>query len=232
MPTIINNFADNYRQTITRREKLFTRQVFQFTCHPNINSMAIKFSVHMTPQPKGRNGEKQTHARAIARSTQRMDDICNLVCERASISSADVKAVLDSFVWVIGRTLKYGDHVELEGLGHFSPSLRTLQLPDGSLSVTLDSVNFRCSEKLKRELRTTPLERIKQETGFPPETRKNRMLKYLERNESISILRYAQLNNCSRYRATTDIRQYIKEGILDSIGSRTHRVYLLKGQTE
>ena len=70
--------------------------------------MAIKFSVHKTPQPNDRKGQQQTHARAIARSTQKMDDICALVCERGSISSADVKAVLDSFVWVIGHSLKYG----------------------------------------------------------------------------------------------------------------------------
>ena len=83
--------------------------------------MAIQFSVHKTPQPNDRKGKQQTHARAIARSTQKMDDICALVCERGSISPADVKAVLDSFVWVIGHSLKYGDNVELEGLGHFSP---------------------------------------------------------------------------------------------------------------
>ena len=67
--------------------------------------MAIQFSVHKTPQPNDRKGQQQTHARAIARSTQKMDDICALVCERGSISSADVKAVLDSFVWVIGIRL-------------------------------------------------------------------------------------------------------------------------------
>ena len=77
--------------------------------------MSIKFSEYTTPQPKDREGKPQTHARAIARSTRKMDDICELVCERGSISSADVKAVLDSFVWVIGFSLKRGDHVELEG---------------------------------------------------------------------------------------------------------------------
>lgn len=119
--------------------------------------MAIKFSVHKTPQPNDRKGKQLTHARAIARSTQKMDDICALVCERGSISSADVKAVLDSFVWVIGHSLKYGDNVELEGLGHFSPSLRTQKLPDGRSVVSLDNVNFRCSEKLKNELKSAQL---------------------------------------------------------------------------
>lgn len=38
--------------------------------------MSIKFSEYTTPQPKDREGKPQTHARAIARSTRKIDDIC------------------------------------------------------------------------------------------------------------------------------------------------------------
>lgn len=189
--------------------------------------MAIKFNLHQTPQPKGRKGQQQLHARAIVRSTQKMDDICALVCERGSISSADVKAVLDSFVWVIGHSLKYGDNVELEGLGHFSPSLHTHKLPDGRSVVALDNVNFRCSEKLKKELQTTQLEKAKSTTGYQPEERKKRMMDYLKRNESITALAYTRLNACSRYKATADIKQYVEEGLLYRVGRSTHVTYLL-----
>ena len=160
--------------------------------------MAIKFSVHKTPQPNDRKGQQQTHARAIARSTQKMDDICALVCERGSISSADVKAVLDSFVWVIGHSLKYGDNVELEGLGHFSPSLRTQKLPDGRSAA-----------------------------GYMPEERKTKMLEYLHHNESITTITYTKLNACSRYQATADLKKYVEEGLLYRVGSSTHVTYLL-----
>lgn len=189
--------------------------------------MAIKFSVHKTPQPNGRKGQQQTHARAIARSTQKMDDICALVCERGSISSADVKAVLDSFVWVIGHSLKYGDNVELEGLGHFSPSLRTLKLPDGRSVVKLDNVNFRCSEKLKNELKAVQLEKVQTAVSYTPEERRARMLDYLHGHESITTIMYAKLNACSRYQATADLKKYIEEGLLCRIGSSTHVAYLL-----
>lgn len=189
--------------------------------------MAIKFSVHKTPQPNGREGQQQTHARAIARSTQKMDDICALVCERGSISSADVKAVLDSFVWVIGHSLKYGDNVELEGLGHFSPSLRTLKLPDGRSVVKLDNVNFRCSEKLKNELKSVQLEKVQTAASYTPEERRARMLDYLHGHESITTIMYAKLNACSRYQATADLKKYIEEGLLCRIGSSTHVTYLL-----
>lgn len=194
--------------------------------------MAIKFSVHQTPQPKGRKGQQLTHARAIARSTQKMDDICALVCERGSISSADVKAVLDSFVWVIGHSLRYGDNIELEGLGHFSPSLRTQKLPDGRSVITIDNVNFRCSEKLKKELKTVPLEKIKNTACYLPEERRNRMLGHLRRNESITTITYANLNACSRYQATADLKKYQEEGLLCRVGGSTHVIYLLADSLE
>ncbi len=188
--------------------------------------MAIKFNVHKTPQPNDRKGKQSTHARAIVRSTKKMDDICALICERASISSADVKAVLDSFVWVIGHSLKYGDNVELEGLGHFSPSLHTQKLPDGRSVVRSDRVNFRCSEKLKNELKSAQLEKVDKVPDYAPEQRRARMANYLHRNESITTMNYAKLNACSRYQATADLNQYVEEGILCRVGYSTHVTYL------
>lgn len=194
--------------------------------------MAIKYSEHNTPQPNGRKGQPQTHARAIARSTQKMDDICQLVCERGSISSADVKAVLDSFVWVIGFSLKNGDHVELEGLGHFSPSLHTKKLPNGKKEIQLDNVNFRCSEKLKNELKTVRLEKVKKATSYEPEERKRRLIEYIKRNESITTITYSKLNNCSRYQATADLKKYVEDKLLTRVGRSTHVAYLLATDVE
>lgn len=233
LPTIVNKSADNCRQANSWRSKYKQAGMCFTTERLKIkNRMAIKFSLHNTPQPKGREGEQQTHARAIARTTQKMDDICGLVCQRASISSADVKAVLDSFVWVIGHSLKYGDNVELEGLGHFSPSLHTQQLPDGRSVVTVDNVNFRCSEKLKKELEATSLEKVKNAAHYLPEERKSRMLDYLHRNESITTIAYTRLNACSRYQATADLKKYLDEGLLCRVGHSTHVTYLLAENLE
>ena len=37
--------------------------------------MAIRFSVHKTPQPNNRKGKQQTHARAVSYSTQKIKDL-------------------------------------------------------------------------------------------------------------------------------------------------------------
>ena len=78
--------------------------------------MGIRFKIHETPRPKGRKGPKLIHARALCDSTVKMDHLCKMICSRSTISSADVKAVLDSFVWAIGFSLESGQHVELEEL--------------------------------------------------------------------------------------------------------------------
>lgn len=190
--------------------------------------MGIKFKVHQTPQPSGRKGKILSHARALSSGTQKMDRICKMVCERSTVSSADVKAVLDSFVWVIGLSLKSGQHVELEELGHFSPSLRSRPTADGKrMTVVVDGVNFRCSEKLKEELKDAELEIVKTPKKFTPEERKARMKDFLARNEHITTPDYAELNNCSRYQATADLKKLVERGDICRIGSSTHVMYVL-----
>lgn len=188
--------------------------------------MAIKFTVHQTPHPKG-SKEDLTHARAVPCSTKRMSDICKVICQRSSISSADVKAVLDSFVWYIKFSLEYGDHVELEDLGYFSPSLRTRIQPDGKLSVAVDGVNFRCSDKLKKELSMAELEKETLPKGYTPQRRKEQMLEYFTQHKTITTPLYAKLNACSHYRAKADLEQYLEQDILIRVGSSTHVSYLL-----
>lgn len=188
--------------------------------------MAIKFTVHKTPRPKG-SKEDLTHARAVPCKTRRMDDICKVICQRSSISSADVKAVLDSFVWYIEFSLTYGDHVELEDLGYFSPSLRTRKQPDGKFLITVDGVNFRCSEKLKKELNAAKLEKETLPKGYTPQKRKEHMLEYFKQNKTITTPIYAKLNACSHYKAKADLEQYLEQDILIRVGASTHVSYLL-----
>lgn len=189
--------------------------------------MAIKYTVHETPKPNGREEEVLRHARAVCGATMKLDYICELISNRSSLSSADVKGVLDSFAWVMGFCLKGGNHVELEELGYFSPSLKTTQLGDGKVKVEVDGINYRCSTKLKDELRFTTLERVKETKENNPEKRKKIMLEYVERNGSISIRTYAGITGCSRYRADADFKRYLEEGVLVKVGYSNRALYLL-----
>lgn len=59
------------------------------------------------------------YALAVSRGESRLPRLCNLISERSSVSSADVKSVVDSLVWAIGLELKEGNAVVLDELGTF-----------------------------------------------------------------------------------------------------------------
>ena len=187
--------------------------------------------MHETPQPKSRKGKNLVHARAISTGTMNMDGICKRVCARASISPADVKAVLDSFVWIIGLALENGEHVELEDLGNFSPALRTLTKKDGGYTVVADGVNFRCSEELKNKMFNAKLKKEAVPSGYKASERKERMVQYLKDYDHISATGYAELNACSRYKATVELKQFMTEGLICRLGGGTHTTYLLSAGT-
>lgn len=190
--------------------------------------MGIRFKLHRTPQPKERKKGKTFHARAVSSGTVKMDYLCEIVCARSTVSSADVKAVLDSFVWAIAFSLENGQHVELEELGHFSPSLLTRPWTDGKrMMVTVDGVNFRCSKKLKEALKHAKLKQVKSSPKSTLPERKQRMIDYLAGNEHITTPGYAELNSCSHYRATADLKEMTEKGEICRIGSRTHILYVL-----
>lgn len=192
--------------------------------------MAIKFKVYSTPKPNSRSGAKLTHARAVSRGTYDLKRVCDLISERSAVSSAEVKSVLDSFAWVIELALKDGCHVELDDLGYFSPSLKTIPDKENGNKgrVFVDGVNYRCSTSLRKKLRQIDLEYVKEKKKpVDWEARKADLVKYMERWESITPRMYAEAFGCSRYRATLDLQQFVEEGILTKVGYRNKVMYLL-----
>lgn len=194
--------------------------------------MSIKFSVYKTPRPNG-SKEEMEHARLISRGTKGLEEICRDLSDACTVTSADIKGVLEALTVYMGRELGYGYSIELDGIGHFSPALRTrkISVEDGKTRyrVSVDGVNFRCANRLKEMVQEDRPKKIKREniTTGTIETRKKNMLKYLGKQESINETDYADLNSCTRYRAAKDLKQFLEEGIIRKIGYKTHRMYVL-----
>ena len=196
----------------------------------------IKFGVYKTP--KGNATEQQSCARLISKGTMRMEDVCEYLSDSSTLTSADVKGAIEALITYIGRNLSNGYCVELEGLGHFSPALKTLQKTDEKGKTVFfaraDGVNFRCAKRLRELVNKDRPLKIKRENVTSNELtdRKNKMLKFLQNNPYINLTDYASLNGCSRYRATEDMKQFMKDGIVIKMGYRTHRVYSLPPQAD
>ena len=196
----------------------------------------IKFGVYKAPNTSGK--EQQSCARLISKGTMRMEDICEYLSDSCSLTSADVKGAIEALTTYIGRNLSNGYCVELEGLGHFSPALKTLQKTDEKGKTVFfaraDGVNFRCAKRLRELVNKDRPLKIKRENVTSNELtdRKNKMLKFLQNNPYINLTDYAGINHCSRYRATEDMTLFVKDGIVIKMGYRTHRVYSLPPKEE
>ncbi len=195
--------------------------------------MSIKFSIYETPKPNDRKGKTLKHARLQPNGTKRMDDICEHITQTCSLNSSDVKGSLEAFYKYVSFQLRYGYSVELEGLGHFSVGLRSIQgKKENGREVTLvkvDGVNFRCSPRLKKEIKKGRLEKVKKRVKpFPEiEERQKRMVNYLESYGTINQSQYARLNGCTRHCASADLKVFTEKGIIAASGGSTHKVYLL-----
>lgn len=189
----------------------------------------VGFSIYDLP------GDNQAScARLISSGTKNMQEVCEYINECCSLTSSDIKGVLDALSNYIGRQLSYGYSVELEGLGHFSPALKTQkkeEKEDGKtvFTVSVNGVNFRCAPELKEKVKNCRPKKVKREneTKISWEERKIRMLEFLKSHRNINVSDYAALNQCTYYTAQNDIKKLEEEGYIQQEGYRTHRVYLL-----
>ena len=68
-------------------------------------------------------GQEKYYAMAKTSGVSDFDKMCHLISSRSTVSSADVKGVLDSLNWAMDLELKSGLVVQLGELGNFRLSL-------------------------------------------------------------------------------------------------------------
>ncbi|MDH6304501.1 putative histone-like DNA-binding protein [Parabacteroides sp. PF5-5] len=68
-------------------------------------------------------GKTKTYASAKANGYCDLKKLCKLISARSAMSSADVKAILDSLNWVMDVELQSGNIVQLGEFGNFRLSL-------------------------------------------------------------------------------------------------------------
>lgn len=192
--------------------------------------MSATYNLFKNPG-KGEN----LHARQVNQYTVRIDALCEEISQISSFSSSDVKGMLDALKSRIAFHLKYGDIVELEGLGTFNASLKCPPLPTEKQItphlVKFNKVVFRCASELKNELRFMKVERADEPSrlkGYPSEKRKANILAYIDNNDTISTQECRSINGCSKYLALKDISELLQEGKIVRLGYRSNAQYTRK----
>ena len=86
--------------------------------------MSIKYELYQDNRSKSENFGKW-YARAQVSDVVGLEEISQEIQDNTSAKQADVYAVLKELVNVIGRHLRNGDRVVLEGFGSFKVGLKT-----------------------------------------------------------------------------------------------------------
>lgn len=196
--------------------------------------MSIKYALYETPAPAGRkNNKTEQHARVIPQGTKDTEFLCNVISEHTSFSSDDVKNLLEALTRCMGYYLKAGNSIELSGLGHFSPTLRSKEYihsnGEKQLDIQIDTISYRCSSVLKKEIQQADLEEVKRDISpkLEASTRKTNILTYVRQHFSISCTACMHINGCTRYTALQDLKELVGEGHLIATGNGRQRIYIL-----
>nr|WP_129733240.1 HU family DNA-binding protein [Parabacteroides goldsteinii] len=88
--------------------------------------MALKFKKVQRKIMFGADKDKvKTYAMAKASGYCDMAKLCELISNRSAMSSADVKAILDSLNWAMGLELRSGNIVQVGEFGNFRLSVKS-----------------------------------------------------------------------------------------------------------
>ncbi|SEG24096.1 HU family DNA-binding protein [Parabacteroides chinchillae] len=198
--------------------------------------MCAKYSFYKKPPRKENPESSELYAKVVGCKSVGTDRLAQEISANSSFSSADVKGILSALSERLIFHLKYGENVELEGIGHFGV---TLKCPKGVVnpkqiraeSIAFNNVSFRCSKQLKNKLKALPLERadnLPKREQFPDEIRREHILSEIKEKQFLSSTDCMIINQCSRYQALKDLNHLLEQGQIMRIGRGKQRYYGMK----
>lgn len=196
--------------------------------------MTARYGFFKNPPREEEEDKPVLHARIVPGRVIRIERIATEVSASSSFSAADIKGLLQALGDQIVSHLEDGDEIDIEGIGHFSVSLRCPKITKPTQARAEDiyfkSVNFRCSKKIVDRLRCMKVEREPGSSKVPlytEEERKKNILAYLEKEGAVMSSTCMGLNACSRYMALKDLADLQQEEKIVKLGRRKIAVYAL-----
>lgn len=94
--------------------------------------MAIKYDLIQSKDMSENAAEdaKLWYARAATADHMTFDELCDYIAESSTVTTADVKAVLDRMAWAISKNLQAGRIIEMGELGNFRMTIGSSGVKD------------------------------------------------------------------------------------------------------
>ena len=127
--------------------------------------MSVKYKAVARPYPGvGGAGEKKYYASIVRGEKVDMRSFVEEIAESNTLQTADVMAVLESFLKSCTRHLSNGRTIDMGQLGYFSPTLHSTGEVDADAvdkkSIKRFKINFLPSHLLKKALLGVTFERV------------------------------------------------------------------------
>ena len=203
-----------------------------------------KFVMREMPDMQGK-GKRTMYPKMISRGTMGLDEIADLISSQSTFSPGEVKGLVTALARTIAHGVASGYTVKIEEIGSFSASL-TLHKgvePEeaeggtrrNAASVTIGGVNFRPDKALILEARTRVhlVRSTVRRPRRPNLTREERLalaLRHLDGHSLLKVADYCRLTGLGRTAAAEELRAFDREGLIDSTGNGTHKVYIIRNK--
>lgn len=197
--------------------------------------MCAKYTFYKNP-PNRETGETGSlYAKVVSGGKITTDLLADEIADMCSFTPGDVKGVIRALSDRLAFHLKYGETVDLDGIGNFSVTLKTPKDITSPKQIRAESISFnnvvyRSSPQLKQQLRAMPLERavLPKRKEQAEEERLQRIVNKLETSHLISSSDCMSFNQCSRYQALKDLKKLHEQGKLLRLGRGKQKYYVLK----
>lgn len=201
--------------------------------------MSAYYDLYETPSPNGKEDKKSLHARICPKRTYTRKEFVEHVATFQHLPKNIIGAALDACIDELCDLLASGNMVELGELGFFSTSLKCLRETDDekmkirSESVQFQNVHLRISSTFRKKIRSKmTLERTHSSTKKPrkikttEESRKEKLILFLQKNVCITKNEYIQLSGLTRHAAIDELNKFILQGVLRRRGIGRSTVYI------
>ena len=195
--------------------------------------MAADYDFRRKPNEKGDGEVQPLYPRIVSKGTIDSKRLFREIAEASSFTEGDLAGIMVAFQEKVSYYLSEGYHVKLGEIGYFSSSLKARPVMDAkeihAQSIYFDNVNFRPSSSFRKKVRGF-VEKAKSgfahSTEVPVEERRRRLEKFLDERPMIRRKEYTQLTGLLKNKALNELNGWVKEGVLDTIGSGSHKIYV------
>ena len=197
--------------------------------------MCAKYAFYKNP-PNRETGETGSlYAKVVSGGKITTDKLADEIAQRSTFSSGDVKGVVKALSEMLHYHLSEGETVDIDGIGNFSVTLKTLKGITDPKQIRAESIRFnnvvyRTSPELKHKLKNIQLVRavLPKRKDLAEEERLANILSKLKDERLVSSTDCMLFNHCSRYQALKDLKKLNELGKITWLGRGKQKYYVLK----